>query len=225
MQVLCFSQETAINCYNYVWLEPNRVYKGEKLFQELENKVCKHQFLQKYCEQVKNNLSVKRFEHVLRVTKLASEIAISNKFSQEDYEATVLAAFLHDSARELSKEEMFKMAKPEIAAEESHFMMLHGKAGRELAKSWGVDNLPVLEAIEGHVLGVHTTNKIAMAVYIADVSEPGRGVNNKIRELAFTDLCAAYKQAIVIKINYLKSKSKEIHPHTLKIYEEICDFK
>lgn len=225
MQVLYFSQEIATNCYDYTWLEETRMLKGEKLSQELENKVCKHQFLQEYCERVKNNLSIKRFAHVLRVTQLASEIAISNKFSKKDYEATVLAAFLHDAARELSKEEMFAQAKPELEAEENHFMMLHGKAGRKLAKSWGVDDSFVLEAIEGHVLGVYPTNKVGMAVYIADVSEPGRGVNDEIRELAFLDLCSAYKQAINIKINYLQSKAIGIHPHTLKIYEEICDFK
>lgn len=193
--------------------------------QELENKLCQYQFLQKYCKQVKASLSQKRFDHVLRVTDLASEIAISNDFFQEDYEATVLGAFLHDIARELSKEDMFAQAKPSIEVEEEHFMMLHGRAARSLAKSWGVDDLRVLESIEGHVLGVYPTNKIGMAVYVADVSEPARGVNNEIRELAFQDLCEAYKQAIGTKINYLKSKSKAIHPHTLKIYEEICDFK
>jgi len=225
MQVLYFSQEIAINCYNYAGLEPSRVYKGEQLSQELENKLCNYPFLQKYCKEVKNSLSRKRFDHVLRVTELASTIATSNGFSKTEVEATILAAFLHDIARELSKEDMFLITKPEIKAEEKHFMMLHGKAARKLAQSWGIDNLDVLESIEGHVLGVYPSNKIGMAVYVADVTEPGRGVNDEIRELAFLDLCAAYKQAINTKINYLKTHSKEIHPHTLRIYEEICDFK
>ena len=225
MQVLYFSQEILINCYNYNWLEPNRANKGEQLSQELENKLCNYPFLQKYCKQVKDSLSRKRFDHVLRVTDLASQIAANNDFSQEEYEASILAAFLHDIARELSKEDMFLIAEPEIKAEEEHFMMLHGKAARKLAQTWGVDNLDVLESIEGHVLGVYPSNKIGMAVYVADVSEPGRGVNDEIRELALLDLCAAYRQAINVKISYLQSKSKAIHPHTLKIYKEICDFK
>lgn len=225
MQVLYFSQEIAINCYDYNRLEPNRAYKGEQLSQELENKLCNYPFLQKYCKEVKNSLSRKRFDHVLRVTNLASEIAISNDFSQREFEAATVAAFLHDIAREFSQEEMFLITKPEIKAEEEHFMMLHGKAARTLAQSWGIDDLDVLESIEGHVLGVYPSNKIGMAVYVADVSEPGRGVNDEIRELAFLDLLAAYKKAINTKIDYLKSRSKEIHPQTLKIYKEICDFK
>ena len=63
-----------------------------------------------------------------------------------------------------------------------------------------------LNAIEGHVFGVPVGNRVGMAVYVADVSEPGRGVNADIRELAMSNLSRAYQQAVDSKVTYLRSQ-------------------
>ena len=168
-------------------------------------------------------VSEKRFEHIERVAILAETIARANDFNESDIRATSLAAVLHDVARDLPPQEMFTLAPPETELERDHPLSVHGRAGRKLAACWGVNDLRVLEAIEGHVFGVAHTNPIGMAVYIADVSEPGRGVNDDIRELAMTNLFRAYQRAVDSKVRYLQSKGKAIHPATLKVYREICE--
>ncbi|MEZ4608439.1 MAG: bis(5'-nucleosyl)-tetraphosphatase (symmetrical) YqeK [Deinococcales bacterium] len=174
-----------------------------------------------YVAKVKAQLSPKRFSHVCRVVALADAIARRNHFSQDELALTAQAAILHDIAREFSAEEMYALIPPMLVEEYQCHLTLHGKAGRKLAEAWQVDDGIVLEAIEGHVFGVDLQDRVGMALYVADVSEPGRGVNDDIRELAFNDLKAAYIQAVRCKVNYLKSKAKPVHPDTMRVYRDI----
>lgn len=190
----------------------------------LINSPCTRSSISAYCDRVKQMVSEKRFAHIERVTILAELIARANHFSKDEIRATSLAALLHDSARDLSSERMFELAPPETELERMHPLSLHGRAGRVLAERWGVTDKRVLEAIEGHVFGVAHSNKVGMAVYIADVSEPGRGVNQDIRELAMSNLFRAYQRAVDSKVRYLEAKGKPVHPNTLRVYKEICEF-
>ncbi len=187
------------------------------------NSPCERSSLNHYCKRVRQLVSQKRFEHIERVSILAELIARANNFSEDDIRATCLAALLHDAARDLDAERMFELAPPSNDLEKTHPLSLHGTAGRKLAEQWGVTDERVLSAIEGHVFGVSLTNPIGMAVYIADVSEPGRGVNDDIRELAMTNLSRAYQRAVDSKVRYLNAKGKAVHPTTLRVYKEICE--
>lgn len=187
------------------------------------NSPCERSSIASYCNRVKQNVSAKRFEHIERVTILAETIAIANKFSESERRATCLAAVLHDAARDLNDERLFELAPPQTELERSHPLSVHGRASRKLAECWGVTDKRVLDAIEGHVFGVAHKNRIGMAIYVADVSEPGRGVNQDIRDLAMSNLFRAYQRAVDSKVRYLQSKGKPVHPNTLKVYKEICD--
>jgi predicted HD superfamily hydrolase involved in NAD metabolism len=135
---------------------------------------------------------------------LAQEIAEKNGL---DGERAHLAALLHDAARDLPEEELLSLAPPENEVERAHPLSLHGRAARRLAEGWGVEDEEVLEAIEGHVYGVDPQNGIGMALYIADIAEPGRGVNGEIRELALAGrLSEAYRLAVANKVNYLQAR-------------------
>ena len=184
---------------------------------------CTRASIQPYCQRVQSLVSAKRFEHIVRVANLAETVARANDFSRGDLRATLLAAVLHDAARDLSAERLFELAPPENELEQSHPLAVHGRAGRKLAECWGVNDVRVLDAIEGHVFGVSHNNHIGMAVYVADVSEPGRGVNCDIRELAMRNLFKAYQRAVDSKVRYLQSKGKTVHPATLEVYKEICE--
>lgn len=172
-------------------------------------------------EKVRQQVKPERYEHILRVAELAAEIAKANGL---DVEKTYLAAILHDAARDLSEQQLMELAPPEIALERNHPLSLHGRAGRKLAEQWGIVDEEVLEAIEGHVYGVRPDHRLGMALYIADVSEPGRGVNHDIRELALTGrLLEAYQKAVICKVRYLKSKGIEPHPRTLAAYKAVLE--
>ncbi len=167
-------------------------------------------------------MTSERFQHIRRVARLAVTIARANSFAEGEAEATCLAAILHDAARDLPPDELFRLAPPENPLEERQPLSVHGRAARVIATSWGIDDARVLEAIEGHVFGVGLDNRVGMAVYIADVCEPGRGVNDDIRELAMRDLARAYREAVASKVRYLRSCGKSVHPATLRVYEQIC---
>ena len=75
-----------------------------------------------------------------------------------------------------------------------------------------VEDEEVLEAIEGHVYGVSPDHKIGMALYVADVSEPGRGVNRDIRELALAGRLEEAYQEVARRLGILP----EAGPRDLK---------
>ena len=169
-------------------------------------------------ERVRARVSPERWAHIVRVAELARRIA---EAAGTEGERAYLAGLLHDVARELPEEELLALCPPENEVEAAHPRALHGCAGRKIAAEWGVTDPEVLEAIEGHVWGVSPANPIGMAVYVADTCEPGRGVNDDLRERALAgDLEGAYAEAVARKVAYLKAKGIPIHPRTLKAYAE-----
>ena len=182
---------------------------------------CTRASVNAYCSRVKALVTPRRFEHILRVATLADTIARANDFTRGEIRVTNLAAVLHDAARDLSPPELFALAPPESDLEREHPLAVHGRAGRKLAECWGVTDERVLEAVEGHVFGVPHDNRVGMAVYVADVSEPGRGVNDDIRDLAMTNLFRAYQRAVQSKVQYLRARGKAVHPATLRVYQEL----
>ncbi len=172
-------------------------------------------------ERVEALVSPERLAHVRRVAELAGRIARGNGFSEQDVARVELAALLHDAARDMDDASLLALVTPRNAVEVDHPLAMHGRAARRLAERWGVTDEAVLGAIEGHVVGVEPGDHVGAAVYVADVSEPGRGENADVRELALTDLWAAYAEAVSRKVDYLRSTGKEIHPATLRAYESL----
>lgn len=186
------------------------------------NSPCTRASIAPYCDRVRERVSPRRFEHIVRVAILTETIAQVNRFGESEVRAASLAAILHDVARDLSADELFALAPPETELERQHPLAVHGRAGRRIIEGWGVTDERVLDAVEGHVFGVSHDNRVGMALYIADVSEPGRGVNEDIRELAMKNLFWAYQRAVDSKVRYLRAKGKAVHPDTLRVYREIC---
>ncbi|MFC5849731.1 bis(5'-nucleosyl)-tetraphosphatase (symmetrical) YqeK [Deinococcus petrolearius] len=163
----------------------------------------------------------RRFEHVQRVAVLARQIAVANRLSSEQVEQAYAAGILHDIARDLPDAELLRLAPPECEIDARHPLALHGRAARTLLEHWGYRDEVVLEAVEDHTTGPRGGNPVAACVYIADVSEPGRGVNEDIRELALHDLNAALSRAIVSKVTYLQGRGILVHPRTLTAYQAL----
>lgn len=166
----------------------------------------------------------RRFEHVMRVAELAQAIARANGI---DAQLAYWAGVLHDVARDLPDSELLRLAPPECAIDRAHPLALHGRAGRALLEHWGLtgrgqDERVILEAVEDHATGPRAGNRVSACVYVADVSEPGRGVNADIRELALHDLQGALNRAIVSKVTYLQGRGIEVHPRTLATYHSLA---
>ncbi len=182
---------------------------------------CARHGIAPWCRRVRQRLTPERWAHVVRVAELAERIARANRFTEDELRDTVLAAVLHDAARDLEDDRLAELAPPERPEERAHPMILHGRAARALAASWGIDAPRVLGAIEGHVAGVAPDDRVGTAVYVADVSEPGRGVNADVRELALHDLRSAYATAVRRKVDHLRACGKPVHPTTLEVHDSL----
>ncbi len=168
-----------------------------------------------WAARVRAMVKPERFAHIERVAALARDIAMAHSL---DSDKAYLAGILHDVARDLPALELLRLAPPETLADADHPLAVHGRAGRAILEQWGMTDRDVLDAVEEHVTGPRSGNLLSICVYVADVSEPGRGVNDDIRELAFLDLERAYHQALTCKVHYLQSKGRVVHPRTMEAY-------
>ena len=172
-------------------------------------------------ERVRLMVKPRRYEHVLRVAELARQIAEAAHLVAEDIARAYAAGILHDIARDLPESELLRLAPPECDIDCNHPLALHGRAARTLLEHWGYRDEVVLAAVEDHTTGPRGGNRVAACVYIADVSEPGRGVNADIRELALWDLDAALRRSVTSKVTYLQGKGIPVHPRTLAAYHDL----
>ena len=106
-------------------------------------------------ELVRSRLSDKRYEHTLNVKKMAVKLA---KRYGVDEDKAALAALLHDSAKEISKDEMRELMRqyPQYAegGEERPNPVWHGICAAILARTqWGVEDEAILSAIACHTAG------------------------------------------------------------------------
>ena len=172
-------------------------------------------------ERVRLMVKPKRYEHVQRVAALAEQIARANGLSAEQTARAYAAGILHDIARDLPDSEMLRLAPPECEIDARHPLALHGRAARTLLERWGYPDIEVLDAVEDHTTGPRAARPVSACVYIADVSEPGRGVNDDIRELALRDLGAALQRSLHSKVTYLQGRGIEVHPRTLVAFRAL----
>lgn len=169
--------------------------------------------------ELRNLLSEKRFAHTLGVATMAGRLA--ERYG-ENPERAELAGLLHDSAKELSLEEMkvwlFK-AGYEVDTEVSQSRaLLHGPAGAAFAKMYfGVRDKGILSAIYHHTFGKSAMSLLEEIVFLADYIEPNRhfeGVD-RIRELAWVDLDRAALAGFDSTIGHLLAIQAEIYAPTV----------
>ncbi len=176
-------------------------------------------------ELVRSRLSDKRYEHTINVKKMAVKLA---KQYGVDEEKAALAALLHDSAKELSKDEMraIMQAHPEYAegGESRPTPVWHGICAAILARTeWGVEDEAVLSAIACHTAGKPGMSKLDKIVYLADMSSAERdwpGVN-RLRKLERKDLDAAMLMALKQTNDFVLSQGKPLDPVSKAAYEDI----
>lgn len=171
--------------------------------------------------QVKEMVSKKRFEHVLRVEKKALELA---EIYHGDLEQVSIAALLHDIAKDQADEEMRDL----VISENLNLEILqygnaiwHGPVGAILAKrEFYLTNEDILEAIEYHTVGARDMSLTAQIVFIADYIEEGRDFPEvkQARKLANESLEAAIIFILKETIKYLIKLEQKIYPKTIESY-------
>lgn len=138
-----------------------------------------------------------------------------------DRERARLAGLLHDAAKELPEGELRALTSPRLPLEDRVPDFLHPRAAAELARSWGVVEPAILRAIEAHMTGLPGMDRVAMAVYVADKTEAGRGRLEALRELARGDLAAGFRAVFGSGLDHLRANGHTLHPDTLAVAREL----
>lgn len=137
-------------------------------------------------EFARRRLSEERLRHTEGTAEAAARLAA---LLGADPGKAVLAAVLHDIARDLSPEDLLRAARSKgimvRTVDTRNPVLLHGKIAAAEAEALGVRDPDVLQAIASHVTGRRGWTGLEKAVYLADKVESTRsypGVD-RLREL------------------------------------------
>ncbi|MFQ3542703.1 bis(5'-nucleosyl)-tetraphosphatase (symmetrical) YqeK [Halobacillus rhizosphaerae] len=173
---------------------------------------------------VKPHLKQSRYEHTVRVTDTAVELA--EKYGS-DRKLTELAAALHDYAKykdiDLMKRWIAEDRRLPKDLLDYHHELWHGPVGAlMLEREIGLDNQAVISAISAHTTGKKHMSVMDKVVFLADYIEPGRdfpGVD-EVRSIAKENLDQACLMALKNTISFLVSKDRTVYPDTLHAYND-----
>ena len=179
------------------------------------------ELIDKITQELKENLSEKRYIHSLGTMERAEELA---KIYGVDIEKARLAGLTHDIAKEMTKEESLQYIKEhniEIdEIEEINVKLLHGKIGANMVK----EKYGLCQEIQDAILYHTTTDKnmdmLAKIIYVADKTENNRKSKEfdieYERELANKDIDAAIIYILDGNIEEIIKKGKLVHPKAIE---------
>jgi predicted HD superfamily hydrolase involved in NAD metabolism len=147
---------------------------------------------------IKKILSKYRYDHSVSVGEYAAKLAILHGLNPTK---AYIAGLLHDIAKELTDEEIYKLVKNDPRFKTyPNISTLHGVAGSYLAqKLLKITDKDMIEAISKHVIPNRRVSKLAMIIFICDKLEYSReeypvANANKLRALAEKNLTKAFIQ-------------------------------
>lgn len=174
--------------------------------------------IESYIEAIKQELPPARFEHTLRVQKLAV------KFAEQmgiDKERTSIAAVLHDYCKFWPKEKLvswIRKCKLPDDLFDYHPELWHAPVGAEVAAHhFRITDEEILQAIRYHTTGRPQMSPLEKIIFLADLLEPGRcfpGIE-ELRSYAEKDMDHAIWKALDHTICFLVEKRQKIYPLTL----------
>ena len=172
---------------------------------------------------LKNDLSNKRFEHSVRVAKMAEELAARYGV---DTKKAYLAGLLHDCAREHTEAELLKYVsqnKLKVKEYELRYpVLLHSEVSAALAKKdFNIMDEEVLDAIRRHTAGGREMSALSKVLFVADFIEAGRKgeMTQIVRTLAQESLDRAVLEKAKFMLEFSKRIKEKLHPDVLGTVE------
>ncbi|MCZ0717724.1 bis(5'-nucleosyl)-tetraphosphatase (symmetrical) YqeK [Aerococcus kribbianus] len=172
---------------------------------------------------LKENISKKRFKHVLRVEEKALQLA--ERFNG-DLEIVSLASLLHDFAKEMSEDVLLTYQdKDNFDPEWLNYgsAIWHGPLAAYIGRDrFNITNPDILGGVWGHTIGKQNMTLNQKILFVADYIEDGRdfpGVD-EARALAEKDLDAAVNYKIKASLALQIERENLIYPETIIIYND-----
>ncbi len=179
------------------------------------------ELLKKIDNDLKKELSEKRYKHSIGVMKKAEELA---KIYKVDTNKAKLVGLAHDIGKELSREEKIQYAREnQIDIDDIELInvgLLHGKIGADICKKRYGFTYEMQEAIKYHTIGNENMTLFDKIIFIADKIEENRHykINERqerleqIRKIVHEDLDKALLAEIDMSLEYTIKKEELIHP-------------
>ena len=159
---------------------------------------------EQYLESISKSLiSMKRYNHVLSVTKLALDLGSAHGM---DLHQILIASLFHDCAKEWPLPKMkswLNVIEPGYLNQPEY--MWHARLGADWVKRHlHVTDRDILFAIQHHVHG-NQTHKLTQVLYIADKCEKTRGYDaSDLLKIAFKDLNKGFLAVKMSQSEYLE---------------------
>ncbi|MCL2791914.1 MAG: bis(5'-nucleosyl)-tetraphosphatase (symmetrical) YqeK [Spirochaetaceae bacterium] len=173
---------------------------------------------------LKQNLLIKRYKHSISTARTAKNLC---KLFGIDNKKGYLAGLLHDIARDIDIDDLFKIVSRDgntISSEEKEDpVLLHARAGAVITKElFNIDDIEIIESIQLHTTGNIGMGDLAKIIYIADYIEPGRKYITKeyLEGLRGKSLNEMFEIVVKSVADYLSKKGHIISTKTLQLLEE-----
>lgn len=159
-----------------------------------------------------------RIKHTLNVLEVAMELG---KIYQADLTVLKIAALLHDVTKYDTKEAHLQLIQDKDLVKGYPLPLYHPLSAYYYAKSIGIEDEGVLEAIKYHMWGKINMKLETMILVVSDYCEPGRTFKTAktVYTLAKTDLLAAYLLATESTIHHLLKNNKTPHQEQINVYQ------
>lgn len=169
---------------------------------------------------IKDNMSEKRFKHVLGVVETAKDLAKRHGVNVDD---AALVALVHDVVKEQEKDvaKQILIEKGEGEYLKHSAKIWHAPLGAFVAnEQFGIENEDILNAIKYHTTGRPKMSTLEKVLFVADYTEPNRQFEGAIAVRENWDaLDKAVHEILKQKIEKIITSGLEIHPNTLVAYE------
>jgi predicted HD superfamily hydrolase involved in NAD metabolism len=198
--------------------------------------------MQDLIEQIKYDLKARlsnfRFGHTEAVVITALDIAKTYNVESSLLIKIEIAAWLHDSCKELRNEELAILASfykiPIYDLDRKYPNLLHARVGAHWVENeYEILDPYILKAIEEHTLAGRDMLISSKILFLADMLEPGRDRENPNKDLERLREMIANKEelnkvlldAINSKIIYMLKKNKAIHPLSIENRNSLLETK
>lgn len=176
-----------------------------------------------FLEDLKQQVSPKRFEHILRVEAKAITLA---KQYHGDVEKASVSSLLHDYAKEMPIDVLkhYREA-PNYCLEWEKYgsAIWHGPLAAYIGRDmFGIDDPEILGAVWGHTIGKKDMSLNEKILFVADYIEDGRdfpGVDD-VRALADSSLDDAVNYKLKASLKLQIERENPIFPETIAIYND-----
>ena len=165
--------------------------------------------------------SLKRREHIGRVTALLDSWAASMAIAAPERAAWHDAGLLHDALRDAEETQLRELTHDNIAPME----ILHGPAAAAQLEAHGESRRDVLDAIRWHTLGNPGWARTGQALFMADFLEPGRkfmvSERGWLAQLVPNDFAGVFRQVVKSRLEWSLREGKGLHPETVALWNAV----